>query len=78
MKSFEASLRLLIEKWIGPPVASQVSLTRYGRAHSFEPRYVRVEARRAGGAVAIFFFQHRDGTWHVFPAEPGRVSMSVS
>ena len=56
MKSFEASLRLLIENWIGPPVASQVSLTRYGRAHSFEPRYVRVEARRAGGAVGIFFF----------------------
>jgi hypothetical protein len=71
----ENSLRLLIEKWLTPTMATRVQVTRFRRVHPNRRRYVRVEALRSEGSVAIFFFQHDDGTWRVFPQETRRPTL---
>ncbi|MGF6782088.1 hypothetical protein P3T21_007328 [Paraburkholderia sp. GAS334] len=78
MASAEKSVRLLIEKWLGPTPALPVRVTRFSRTRSNQRRYVRVEALRSAGSLEIFFFQHDDGTWRVFPPEGERPAMSVS
>jgi hypothetical protein len=72
------SLRLLVEKWLGPTPAMPVRVTQFGRMPSNQRRYVRVEALRPAGTLAIYFFLHDDGTWRVFPPEVERPAMSVS
>lgn len=71
----ENSLRLLIEKWLTPTMATPVQVTRFSRTPPNRTRYVRVEVPRAEGSVAIFFFQHDDGTWRVFPQETRRPTL---
>jgi len=39
-------------------------------------RYVRVEAVRPTGVLALLFFRHDDGSWQVFPPEEIRLTMS--
>ena len=39
-------------------------------------RYVRVEALKPTGVLALFFFRHDDGSWQVFPPEAVRMMMS--
>ena len=60
-------LRLLIEKWFGSSASIPCRVTEFGRTRSNRRRYVCVEAKRATGSLAIFFFRHDDGSWHVFP-----------
>jgi hypothetical protein len=69
MTTAEKSLRSLVEKWLTPTSATPVRVTRFGRTASNRRRYVRVEAMRPDGPVALFFFRHDDGTWRVFPPE---------
>lgn len=71
MNTSAKSLRLLVEKWLTPTSATPVRVTRFGRTGSNRRRYVCVEALRPEGPVALFFFQHDDGTWRVFPPETG-------
>jgi hypothetical protein len=71
----ENSLRLLIDKWLTPTIATRVQVTRFSRAYPNRNRCVRVEALRPAGSVAIFFFQHDDGTWRVFPQETRRPTL---
>ena len=71
----ESSLRLQIEKWLTPTMATKVQVTRFSRTCPNRRRYVRVEALRPEGSVAIFFFQHDDGTWRVFPQETKRPTL---
>ncbi|REG48785.1 hypothetical protein B0G80_5077 [Paraburkholderia sp. BL6669N2] len=79
MDTTEYSLRSLIEKWFGPTPASPVRLTRFSnRTPPSRGRYACVEASRPAASLAIFFFRHEDGTWHVFPPEATRPAMSVS
>jgi hypothetical protein len=33
--------------------------------------------QRPGGSLALFFFRHGDGVWHVFPPGDARPSMST-
>jgi hypothetical protein len=69
------SLSRLVEKWLMPTLATQIRVTRF--SHTLElrgtrqnmRRYVCVEALRPEGSIALFFFRHDDGTWHVFPPE---------
>jgi len=75
MSTTEKSLRLLVEKWLTPTWATPIRVTRFSRTHSSRRRYVRVEALRPEGSVALFFFHHDDGTWHVFPPETGRLTL---
>lgn len=77
MNIAERSLRLQVEKWLVPTPSTPVRVTQFGRTSSNQRRYVRVEILRAAGSVGIFFFQHDDGTWCVFPPENGRPAMRV-
>lgn len=70
--SAERSLRVLVEKWLTPSMESPMRVSRFGRTGSNRSRYVRVEAMRPEGPATLFFFQHDDGTWRVFPPETGR------
>ncbi|MFM0651993.1 hypothetical protein PQR17_10640 [Paraburkholderia sediminicola] len=75
MKPAERSLRLLIEKWLSPTSATPIRVTRFSRAYPDWRRYVRVEVLRSQGPVALFFFRHDDGTWHVSP--PSAVRLTI-
>lgn len=75
MSIAEKSLRMLIEKWLTPTPTTPIRVTRFSRTHSNWRRYVRVEALRPQGTIALFFFQHDDGTWRVFPPETGRLTL---
>jgi len=72
MNPTERSLRLLVEKWLTPASETPVRVTRFSRTGPGRRRCVRVEALRLDGPVALFFFRHDDGTWHVFPPDNGR------
>ena len=63
----EKSLRLLVEKWLTPTLATPIRVTRFSRTRANQKRCIRVETLRREGAVAIFFFRHDDGAWCVFP-----------
>jgi hypothetical protein len=71
----ENSLRLLIDKWLTPTIATRVQVTRFSRSYPKRTRCVRVEALRPEGSIAIFFFQHDDGIWRVFPQETRRPTL---
>ncbi|CAE6854921.1 hypothetical protein R75465_07364 [Paraburkholderia aspalathi] len=75
MYTVEKSLRLLVEKWLMPTLATPIRVTRFGRTHPDRRRFVRVEALRQQDAVSLFFFRHDDGTWRVFPPENARLAI---
>ncbi|SDI33567.1 hypothetical protein [Paraburkholderia phenazinium] len=77
MKSGEQSLRWLVEKWLAP-VATPVHVTRARRTPASQTRSVRVETIRKDGPVAIFFFQHDDGAWCVFPPAIARLTIRAN
>ncbi|MGF6875100.1 hypothetical protein [Paraburkholderia sp. MM5477-R1] len=77
MSTIKSSLRLLVEKWLGPTAAMSARVTRFGRMRSNQRRYVCVEALRPAGTLAIYFFLHDDGVWCVFPPAVERPAMSV-
>jgi hypothetical protein len=72
MHTAEMSLRSLVEKWLTPALAAPIRVTRFSRTRAARRRYVHVEALRADGPIGLFFFQHDDGAWRVFPPENGR------
>lgn len=59
------SLRYQVEKWLAPTMP--VHVTAFGHARSGGGRYVCVETWQSSGLHALFFFQHDDGYWNVFP-----------
>lgn len=77
MNTGQRSLRLLIEKWLAPTTAIPIRITRFGRTRSNRRRYVSVEALHPTGPLEIFFFQHDDGSWCVFPPSNERPAMSL-
>src|SRR5258705_12876815 len=54
MSIAEKSLRLLVEKWLTPTPATPIRVTRFSRKQSNLRRYVRVEALRPQGMIALF------------------------
>lgn len=78
MTSNIVSLRSLIDKWLAPTPASPISVTRLSYTRGRSMRCVRVESVKSSGVLAIFFFQHGDGSWSVFPPELERPAMQVS
>ncbi|MPW20026.1 hypothetical protein GCT13_24820 [Paraburkholderia sp. CNPSo 3157] len=72
MNTAEKSLRSLVDRWLTPTSATPVRVIQFGRTSSSRGRYVRVEAHRPDGPVALFFFRHNDGTWRVFPPDTAR------
>ena len=75
MYAAERSLRLLVEKWLTPTLVMPIRVTRFSRTCPNRERYVRVEALRPEGPVALCFFRCDDGTWRVFPPERARLTM---
>ena len=71
MNPAERSLRLLVEKWLAPTRETPIRVTRFSRTGFNRRRYVRVDVLRPDGPVALFFFRHDDGTWHVLPPHTG-------
>ncbi|MFM0281287.1 hypothetical protein P0D75_25025 [Paraburkholderia sediminicola] len=76
MCSAEKSLRLLVTRWLTPTLATPIRVTEFSRTYH-RNRYVRVEALRSEGAVALFFCRHDDGTWRVFPPEAERLTIRI-
>lgn len=70
-----SSLRAIVTKWLAPTACSPVALTRLRYANASSLRCVRAERIGSRHTVAIFFFQHGDGSWSVFPPAPPRPTM---
>ncbi|CAE6821881.1 hypothetical protein [Paraburkholderia domus] len=75
MMTGERTLRLLVDKWLGPRSELRTRITRLSRFRQAQRRYVCVEAVRSSGALAIVFFRHDDGSWCVFPPMSRRPEM---
>ena len=76
MNTQRDSLRRIVEKWLAPTPGTPVREIRLCRMPADHTRYVRVEALRPSGVLALFFFRHDDGSWQVFPPEAARMTMS--
>jgi hypothetical protein len=77
MNTHRDSLRRIVEKWLAPTPAAPVREIRLCRMEANHTRYVRVEALRPTGVLALFFFRHDDGSWQVFPPVAARMTMSA-
>lgn len=78
MASAEKSLRLMVEHWLAPGLASQIRVTRFRNRRATRECYVCVETFNAKGAVAMFFFRHEDRTWRIFPQNRKRPMMRAA
>lgn len=77
MRVGEKSLRFLVDKWFGPTSTMPVHVTQFSHTRHDPRRYVRIEAIRSTGILAILFFLHDDGSWYVFPPAIKRPSMNT-
>jgi len=77
VNSEQRSLRALVSLWLAPDLRG-VKVIEFRRGHSRRECYVRVEVWKEEGAIAMFFFRHRDGGWRVFPPERKRPTFSIS
>ncbi|CAE6871979.1 hypothetical protein [Paraburkholderia domus] len=77
MTTAEKSLRMLVEKWSGLKGSRSVRVRLLDRSQSGPARCVCVETQRTAGTVTLFFFQHSDGSWQVFPPGTNRPAMSI-
>jgi hypothetical protein len=74
----EKSLRGLVGKLLGTECRQSVRVLSIHRSRSGRTRRVCLEVQRPGGSLALFFFRHSDGIWHVFPPRDARPSMSAA
>jgi hypothetical protein len=72
----EGSLRLLVQKWLSPRPAASVMIKR-ARMPGTNVRYIKFSLLRDGERVVMFFFQHDDGGWYVFPPEAAHATMDA-
>lgn len=77
MRSHEASLRSLVEKWLGPESAARPCVTNFSHGRRKVWRYVCVQATRPSGTFSFVFFRHDDGSWCVFPPAIQRPTMGT-
>jgi hypothetical protein len=75
MDTGQMSLRVLVDKWLGPGEAMTVRVMEFSRTPSDRRRYVRVGAFRREGCFTIVFFRHDDGSWNVFPPKTNMPAM---
>ncbi len=74
----EKSLRGMVGKLLGAQSCHSVRVLSIHRSRSGRTRRVCLEVQRPGGSLALFFFRHGDGVWHVFPPGDARPSMSTA
>lgn len=77
MNATRTSLRMQIEKWFGFAAGKAVRITRIGSSNCGRVRCVIVESVQPNDSRAIVFFQHDTGSWHVYPPQAPRPSMSA-
>ncbi|WP_063827894.1 hypothetical protein [Burkholderia cepacia] len=75
MDSDRASLRSLVDKWLGGTPANPVRMTQFGRTTN-GVRFVSMEVPRLSGPLTIAFFYHEDGAWRVFPPSPSLLGIA--
>ena len=75
MEATKGSLRLLVDKWLGPTVATPARIVRVGRMSPGRRPYICVESSQRTGILALYFFRHDDGMWCVFPPAVKRPAM---
>ncbi|QCP54937.1 hypothetical protein FAZ95_31555 [Trinickia violacea] len=75
MKHDGHSLRTQIEKWFGATQAASVHVSRAPRALPGASRCVSVS--RPLCPYVIVFFQHRDGSWCVYPPPANQPTLNV-
>ena len=78
MKFGDGSLHSLVDKWLRPTDASPARVTGFGRTALAKVRFVCLEVARQERPIALLFFRHADGTWHVFPQANRRPTMRIS
>jgi hypothetical protein len=76
-KNGEQSLRSVVNKWLEFNSLKSARLTTFGRRLPGGRRYVCVGAVYDGEKLALFFFQHHDGCWRVFPPAPTLPEVNV-
>ncbi|MDF3839889.1 hypothetical protein P3W85_44195 [Cupriavidus basilensis] len=69
----EATLRGLIDKWLGPTSTTSARITRVRSPQLRPGGCVRVEVVRASDELSLYFFRHEDGAWRVFPPRDARL-----
>jgi hypothetical protein len=74
----EGSLRFHVEKWFGRTAISSLEVSRVRPAKLGRNRCVQVVSSQSDSRVTIFFFQHGDGGWSVFPPAPRRATLAIS
>lgn len=78
MNTTAKSLRSQVDKWLSPTYAKRTRVIRFSRLSLHRGRYVCVETSGPTGTLALFFFQHDDRSWQVYPPEVERPEMSSS
>ncbi|WP_321798299.1 hypothetical protein [Caballeronia sp. J97] len=73
MRSQTTSLKFFVNDWFGKDETFRV--TRPVRSRERPWRAVRVEVMRSSATFALFFFQHGDGSWCVYPPAAVQPSM---
>jgi len=63
----KSSLRGLREKLQATAGAKPVRVLALHGSQDGQTCRVCIEIKRPDGPIVLFFFRHRDGTWHVFP-----------
>ncbi|HEY4297686.1 MAG TPA: hypothetical protein VGM85_14535 [Paraburkholderia sp.] len=77
MVAANKSLRSQIEKLVGPACKDRARVRLIQRSRSGKTRRVCIQVERPTGCLALFFFRHADGTWHVFPPDLMRPAMGI-
>lgn len=67
MVTTKSSLRGLREKLQATAGAKPVRVLALHGSQDGQTCRVCIEIMRPDGPIVLFFFRHRDGTWHVFP-----------
>jgi hypothetical protein len=78
MASAGKSLHSMVEHWLAPTSMDTVHVVEFRNQRARRQCYVCVEAGRAAGPAAMFFFRHKDGLWCIFPPCRERPSMRVA
>jgi hypothetical protein len=77
MASAGKSLHSMVERWLVPTSMDTVHVVEFKNQRARRQCYVCVEARRAAGTAAMFFFRHKDGLWCIFPPNREHPTMRV-
>jgi hypothetical protein len=76
MASGEESLRRMVEGWLAPDSTDLIRVVEFRSSRARGECYVCVEALKAEGPVAMFFFRHEDRKWYVYPSERKQPSIN--